>query len=162
MVTRTWQFENAELPECPMSVTGQLTGEAARISERFEYAGNTDAGKTLNLASTCVSHYDTAGLIQTNSVALNGVQIFVTRHLLKDAVNLEMVADWQGGVASVRNGLLETEAYTALTTSDATGVVLNTADERQPAAGGVQRGGPVVWQKLREERGNSPGGHIHV
>lgn len=59
----------------------------------------------------------------------------MTRHLLKDAVNLEMVADWQGGVASARNGLLETEAYTALTTSDATDAVLTTTDEKATCSG---------------------------
>ncbi|HIH1547968.1 TPA: RHS repeat protein, partial [Salmonella enterica] len=71
-VTRTWQYEDASLPGRPLSVTEQAAGDAARITERFVWAGNTDAEKALNLAGACVSHYDTAGLMQTDSVALTG------------------------------------------------------------------------------------------
>jgi len=39
-VTRTWQYEDAALPGRPASIKEQLTGEAARITERFVYAGN--------------------------------------------------------------------------------------------------------------------------
>ena len=49
-VTRTWQYEDATLPGRPPSVTEQTTGEAAHITERFGYAGNTDADKALTLA----------------------------------------------------------------------------------------------------------------
>lgn len=69
-VTRTWQYEDATLSGRPVSITERLAGEVARITERFVYAGNTDADKVLNLAGACVSHYDTAGLKQTDSVAL--------------------------------------------------------------------------------------------
>ncbi|HIH1547963.1 TPA: RHS repeat protein, partial [Salmonella enterica] len=71
-VTRTWQYEDASLPGRPLSVTEQAAGDAARITERFVWAGNTDAEKALNLAGACVSHYDTAGLMQTDSIALTG------------------------------------------------------------------------------------------
>ena len=136
-VTRTWQYEDAALPGRPLSITEQLAGEAARITERFVYAGNTGAEKALNLAGTCISHYDTAGLAQTDSVALTGVPLSVTRHLLKDADNPDAVADWQGDDTSAWNDLLagESEGYTTLTIADATGAVLSTTD----AKGNLQR-----------------------
>lgn len=129
-VTRTWQYENAELPGRPVSVTEQVAGEAARITERFIYAGNTDAEKALNMAGKCISHYDTAGLVQTDSVALTGVPLSVTRRLLKEADNPDTVADWQGADASSWNDLLDDEVYTTLTTADATGAELTTLDAK--------------------------------
>ncbi|MCS3409312.1 RHS repeat protein [Serratia sp. AKBS12] len=136
-VTRTWQYEHAELPGRPVSITEQVSGEAARIAERFVYAGNTDAEKALNLAGICVSHYDTAGLTQTDSVALTGVPLSVTRLLLKEADNPDVTADWQGTNASAWNDLLadESERHTTRTTADATGAVLTTTD----AKGNLQR-----------------------
>ncbi|MDQ0431012.1 insecticidal toxin complex protein TccC [Pantoea agglomerans] len=136
-VTRTWQYEDATLSGQPLSITEQLTGEAACITERFVYAGNTDAEKSLNLALACVSHYDTAGLLQTDSVALTGVPLAVTRCVLKDADNTDVMADWQGGETSAWNDVLagESEGYTTLTTADAAGTVLTTTD----AQGNMQR-----------------------
>ena len=129
-VTRTWQYEDIELPGRLVSVTEQATGEAARVTERFMYAANTAAEKALNLAGACVCHYDTAGLTQTDSVALTGVPLSVTRRLLKDAENPDVVTDWQGTDASAWNDLLAGETYTTLTTADATGAVLTTTDAR--------------------------------
>lgn len=129
-VTRTWQYEDAKLPGRPVSITEQLTDEDARITERFVYAGNTDAEKALNLAGAWISHYDIAGLVQTDSIALTGIPLSVTRRLLKDADNPDVVADWQGGDATVWNDLLGSEAYTTLTTADATSAVLTTTDAR--------------------------------
>ena len=131
-VIRTWQYEDIGLPGRLVSVTEQVTGEAARISERFVYAGNTDADKALNLAGQCISHYDTAGLIQTDSIALTGVPLSVTRRLLKDAHCPEVVANWQRADVSALNNLLagENERYTTLTTADATGTVLTTTDAK--------------------------------
>ncbi|NHB98660.1 RHS repeat-associated core domain-containing protein [Photorhabdus stackebrandtii] len=177
-VTRSWQYEDSELPGRPLSITEQATGEAARITERFVYAGNSVEEKALNLAGLCVSHYDTAGLTQTDSVALTGVPLSVTRRLLKDADNPDAVADWKGTDASVWNDLLDAETYTTLSTADATGVMLTTTD----AKGNLQRvaydvagllsgswltlkGGKeqtvvksltysAAGQKLREEHGN--------
>ncbi|WP_036773647.1 RHS repeat domain-containing protein, partial [Photorhabdus australis] len=177
-VTRTWQYEDAALPGRPLSVTEQVTGEAARVTDRFVYAGNTDAEKALNLAGTCVSQYDTAGLVQTDSVALTGVPLSVTRRLLKGADNPDTVADWQGADVSAWNDLLDGDARTTLSTADATGAVLTTTDAR----GNLQRvaydvagllsgswltvkGGTeqvivasltysAAGQKLREEHGN--------
>ncbi|MCU6218090.1 RHS repeat protein, partial [Enterobacter bugandensis] len=67
-VTRTWQYEDASLPGRPVSITEQVSGEDARVTERFVYAGSTDAEQGLNLAGVCVSHHDTAGLMQTGSM----------------------------------------------------------------------------------------------
>lgn len=179
-VTRTWQYEDASLPGRPVSITEQLTGKIARITERFVWAGNSAEEKALNLAGQCISHYDTAGLARTDSVALTGVPLTVTRRLLKDADSPDTVADWQGEDASAWNDLLagENEEHTTLTTADATGAVLTTTD----AKGNMQRvaydvagllsgswltmaGGKeqvivasltysAAGQKLREEHGN--------
>jgi len=179
-VTRTWQYEDAALQGRPVSITEQLTGEAACITERFVYAGMAAEEKARNLACQCVSHYDTAGLMQTGSVALTGVPLSVTRHLLKDADNPETVADRQNKDVSARNTLPvgKSEVHTTLTTTDATGAALATTD----AKGNLQRvaydvagllsgswltlkGGSeqailksltysATGQKLREEHGN--------
>ncbi|HCR3444156.1 TPA: RHS repeat protein [Morganella morganii] len=177
-VTRTWQYEDASLAGRPLSITEQVNGGAARITERFVYAGNTDAEKALNLAGQLVSHYDTAGLVQTDSIALTGVPLSVTRRLLKNADNADTVADWQGENTPFWNKLLDNDARTTLTTADATGSVLTTTD----AQGNTQRmaydvagrlsgswltlkGGTekiivasltysAAGQKLREEHGN--------
>ncbi|HGY2265578.1 RHS repeat-associated core domain-containing protein [Morganella morganii] len=177
-VTRTWQYEDASRAGRPLSITEQVNGGAARITERFVYAGNTDAEKALNLAGQLVSHYDTAGLVQTDSIALTDVPLSVTRRLLKNADNSDTVADWQGEDAAAWNRLLDNDARTTLTTADTTGSVLTTTD----AQGNMQRMAydvagllSVSWltlkggsekvivasltysaagQKLREEHGN--------
>ncbi|WP_455872379.1 RHS repeat-associated core domain-containing protein [Serratia proteamaculans] len=129
-VARTWQYEDADLPGRPISVTEQYADSVSRITERFVYAGTLPAEKALNLAGQCVSHYDTAGLVQTDNIALTGIPLSVIRQLLKDADHPETVADWQGDDAAVWNELLDGEAYTTQTTADATGTVLITTDER--------------------------------
>jgi insecticidal toxin complex protein TccC len=129
-VTRTWQYEDATLPGRLASITEQLTGEVAHITECFVWAGNSEAEKALNLAGQCVSHYDTAGLVRMDSIALTGVPLSITRRLLKDADNPETVANWKGADASVWNDLLDGEAYTTLTTADASGAVLTTTDAK--------------------------------
>jgi insecticidal toxin complex protein TccC len=136
-MTRTWQYEDVTLPGRPLSITEQVGDEAARISERFVYADDTDEDRALNLAGRCISHYDTAGLMQTDSVALTGVPLSVTRRLLKEADSPETVADWQGEDTSAWDKLLveESEGHTTLTTTDASGAVLTTTD----AKGNLQR-----------------------
>ncbi|WP_274712938.1 RHS repeat domain-containing protein [Xenorhabdus bovienii] len=173
-VTRTWQYEHETLPGRPLSITEQPADEAARITERFVWAGNSQAEKNSNLAGQCVRHYDTAGLNQTDSIALNGIPLSVTRQLLPDGTD----ADWQGDNESAWNDRLAPESFTTLTTADTTGAVLTTTD----AAGNLQRvaydvaglltgswlrlaGGTeqvivksltysAAGQKLREEHGN--------
>ncbi|MGV3346207.1 RHS repeat protein, partial [Enterobacteriaceae bacterium LUAb1] len=136
-VTRTWQYEDAALPGRPLSITEQVSGEAARITERFVWADNTDGEKALNLAGICVSHYDTAGLVQTDGMALTCVPLSLTRRLLKNADDPDTIADWQGDDASAWNDLLagESKGYTTLTTADATGAMLTTTDTK----GNLQR-----------------------
>nr|WP_241389914.1 RHS repeat-associated core domain-containing protein [Serratia proteamaculans] len=123
-VTRTWQYEDDTLPGRPLSITEQVTGEAAQITERFVYAGNTDAEKMLNLVGQCVSHYDTAGLVQTDSIALSGVPLAVTRQLLPDTAE----ANWVGEDVSAWNDLLDGETFFTQTHADATGAVLSITD----------------------------------
>lgn len=156
-VTRTWQYEAATLPGRLLSITEQSHGDDARITERFVYAGNSGTEKALNLAGQCVSHYDTAGLVQAESIALTGVPQSVTRHLLKKVSHPGTVADWQGADASAWNDLLATDSdgYSIQTSTDATGAVLNTTD----AAGNQQRvaydvGGLVSasWLTLKGEK----------
>ncbi|MFW8253971.1 RHS repeat protein, partial [Klebsiella pneumoniae] len=65
----TFQYEGNELSGRPLSITEQVLDGAARITERYVYAGNTAAEKALNLAGQCVSHYDTGGLVQTDGIA---------------------------------------------------------------------------------------------
>ncbi|WP_275386462.1 RHS repeat domain-containing protein [Xenorhabdus bovienii] len=130
-VTRTWQYEHETLPGRPLSITEQPADEAARITERFVWAGNTQAEKNSNLAGQCVRHYDTVGLNQTNSIALNGVPLSVTRQLLPDGTD----ADWQGNNESVWNDRLAPESFTTLSTADTTGALLTSTD----AMGNVQR-----------------------
>ena len=134
-VTRSWQYEDATLPGHLLSITEQVIGEAARITERFVWAGNSAEERALNLAGLCVSHYDTAGMTQTDGVALTGIPLAVTRRLRKDADNPDAVADWQGTDASAWNDLLDAETYTTRAIADATGAVLTTTD----AKGNLQR-----------------------
>lgn len=105
-----------------------MAGEEERISERLLYAGNTAAEKGLNLAGLCVSHYETAGLLHTDSIALTGVPLSVTRRLLMDADNPDIVAHWQGEDVDDWDALLAPQTYTTQSQADATGVTLSTLD----------------------------------
>ncbi|EPE4188428.1 RHS repeat domain-containing protein [Yersinia enterocolitica] len=134
-VIQTFQYESDTLPGRLLSLTEHSPGDTARITGRFIWAGNSLAEKALNLAGLCISHYDTAGLMQTNGLALTGVPLSVTRHLLKDADNQDTVADWQGLNVSAWNDLLDDKAYTTQSTADSTGAVLTTTD----AQGNQQR-----------------------
>ncbi|HGJ5906600.1 MAG TPA: RHS repeat protein [Arsenophonus nasoniae] len=134
-VTHTFQYEDASLPGRQLSITEQVTTEATRVTERFIWAGNTEEEQRYNLVDQCVSHYDTAGLVQTDSIALSGIPLAVTRKLLKEADRQETIADWQGNDPVVWNQQLDDEPYTTQVTADATGRVLTTIDAR----GNLQR-----------------------
>ena len=174
-VTQTFRYEGADSAGRPLSIAEQTAGQKVQVTERFVYAGNSEAEKAKNLAGVCTHHYDPAGLMQTESIALTGVPLSVTRQLLKDADNPDTRVNWP---ESNPESLLSTEKYTTQTTADATGAVLNTTD----AAGHQQRvtydiagllstsrvtvkGGAekiiiksveysAAGQKLREEHGN--------
>ena len=131
-VLATWQYENEELSGRPLCMIEQDATGTSRITERFLYAGNTQGEKDRNLCGLCVHHYETAGLVQTDSVSLTGRPLAVTRQLLKETAG---TANWQGEDASAWNDLLTPERYTTLMTVDASGAVLTTTD----AAGNLQR-----------------------
>ncbi|MFV3287074.1 RHS repeat protein, partial [Pseudomonas sp. NY15356] len=99
------------------------------------WAPVTQQARDHNLLGQVTRHYDPAGLVQANSVALTGVPISTTRQLLKDADHPDIAADWQGEEAAEWDTRLAPETYTTQTTADATGAMLTTLD----AAGNLQR-----------------------
>ncbi|MEQ5118976.1 RHS repeat protein [Morganella morganii] len=173
-VTHTFLYERSGSGR-PLSIAEQTAGQSTVVSERFVYAGNSEAEKAKNLAGVCTHHYDPAGLMQTDSIALTGVPLSVTRQLLKDADNPDIAVNWP---ESNPQALLSAEKYTTQTTADATGAVLNTTDaaghqqkvtydiagllstSRVTIKGGAEKiiiksvAYSAAGQKLREEHGN--------
>ncbi|MEM8386380.1 RHS repeat protein, partial [Morganella morganii] len=68
-VTQTFRYEGADSAGRLLSITEQTAGQNAQVTERFMYAGNSEAEKAINLAGICTHHYDPAGLMQTDSIA---------------------------------------------------------------------------------------------
>jgi insecticidal toxin complex protein TccC len=134
-VTRSFRYEGATLPGRLLAITERTADGVSRVTDRFLYAGSTQAERDRNLAGQCLRHFDTAGMQRTDSVALTGGPLSVTRQLLKDADNPDIMADWQGEDDSIWHDRLAPEAYTTRTTADATGAVLTSTD----AAGHMQR-----------------------
>ena len=132
-VTRRWQYENECLPGRLLSITEQVVGKAPGVKERFVYAGSSVAEKNQNLSGHCISHYDTAGLVLTNSIALAGVPLSSTRRLLNEADKPDFVADWQGNDVSAWNKLLSDVTFITRSTVDATGEILTTIDAKDNA-----------------------------
>lgn len=171
-------YEEAGLPGRPLSITEQLYAEEARVSERFIYGENTLANQDLNLCGQCVSHYDTAGLVQTDAIALTGAPQSISRRLLKDADNPETLVDWHGENPCDWDHSLASEAYRTHTLADSTGADLRSTDAAghhhrvaYSLAGFIRgswltlKGRPeqvivkclelsAAGQKLREEHGN--------
>ena len=171
-VTQTFRYEGADSAGRPLSITEQTAGQNAQVTERFVYAGNSEAEKAKNLAGVCTHHYDPAGLMQTESIALTKVPLSVTRQLLRDADN---PVNWP---ENNPESLLSAEKYTTQTTADTTGAVLNTTDaaghqqkvtydiagllstSRVTVKGGAEKiiiksvTYSAAGQKLREEHGN--------
>ena len=174
-VTQTFRYEGADSAGRPLSIAEQTAGQNAQVTERFVYAGSSEAEKAKNLAGVCTHHYDPAGLMQTDSIALTGVPLSVTRQLLKDADKPDTRVNWP---ESNPERLLSAEKYTTQTTADATGAVLNTTDaaghqqkvtyniagllstSRVTLKGGAEKiiiksvTYSAAGQKLREEHGN--------
>ncbi|MFS2223453.1 RHS repeat protein, partial [Pantoea sp. B65] len=140
-VTRSWQYQGASLPGRLLSITEQPANQAMRITDRFVWGENTQAEKDRNLAGQCARHYDTAGLIQTDSRALTGETLSETRRLLPQGKD----ADWQGASEPAWNDLLETESFITRSTADASGLPLTTTD----AMGNRQRQAYTVAGQLR-------------
>ncbi|MEM8378656.1 RHS repeat protein, partial [Morganella morganii] len=171
-VTQTFRYEGADSAGRPLSIAEQTAGQNAQVTERFVYAGNSEAEKAKNLAGVCTHHYDPAGLMQTESIALTKVPLSVTRQLLRDADN---PVNWP---ENNPESLLSAEKYTTQTIADATGAVLNTTDaaghqqkvtydiagllstSRVTVKGGAEKiiiksvEYSAAGQKLREEHGN--------
>ncbi|HCR4035265.1 TPA: RHS repeat protein, partial [Morganella morganii] len=171
-VTQTFRYEGADSAGRPLSITEQTAGQKAQVTECFVYAGNSEAEKAKNLAGVCTHHYDPAGLMQTDSIALTGVPLSITRQLLKDADN---PVNWP---ENNPESLLSAEKYTTQTIADTTGAVLNTTDaaghqqkvtydiagllstSRVTVKGGAEKiiiksvEYSAAGQKLREEHGN--------
>lgn len=123
---QAWEYEADTLPGRLLSVTEQPQGESARITERFVYAGNSEKEKAYNLAGQAVRHYDTAGLTQTDSLALTGTPLAVTRQLLPEGTP----ADWQGTQESAWQARLSPDMFTTHSTADATGATLTHTDAK--------------------------------
>uniref|UniRef100_UPI0015836CB5 RHS repeat protein n=1 Tax=Candidatus Williamhamiltonella defendens TaxID=138072 RepID=UPI0015836CB5 len=123
---QTWQYEADTLPGRLLSVTEQPQGESARITERVVYAGHNENEKAQNLAGQAVRHYDTAGLTQTDSLALTGTPLAVTRQLLPEGTP----ADWQGTQESAWQTSLSADIFTTHSTADATGATLTHTDAK--------------------------------
>ncbi|WP_060507378.1 RHS repeat protein [Pseudomonas sp. NBRC 111124] len=134
-VSHTWHYEVSTLPGRPLAVSEQLASEVPRTTQRFIYAAGTASDKDLNIAGLCISHYDTAGLMATECMALSGVPLSMTRRLPQAAPDPDMQVDWHGADPAAWDTLLAPERYTTVTRADATGNVLRTLD----AAGHQQR-----------------------
>ncbi|MDZ3991200.1 RHS repeat domain-containing protein [Pseudomonas sp. Teo4] len=136
-VVRHWHYESASLPGRLLGISEQASGQAACWIERLVYAGNGELEKAHNLAGQPSHHYDTAGLLHTQSISLTGEPLVVTRRLLDAASEPDVTADWQGEQAAQWNAQLQpiARAHTTVTRVDATGQVVSTLD----AAGHGQR-----------------------
>jgi insecticidal toxin complex protein TccC len=157
-LTRIFRYEASTLPGRLLSITEQVSGKAARVMERFIYAGNGQQERDHNLAGMCVSHYDPAGLQQMESVALTGAPVVVTRRLLREADNPDSVTDWRGEDTAVWNALLETGSRTTRNMTDANGAVLLITD----AQSHLQR---IAWDVAGRISGSwltVKGGHEQV
>ncbi|PVZ32465.1 RHS repeat domain-containing protein [Pseudomonas sp. CC120222-01a] len=128
------QYEHATLAGRPEKVTEQRAGATTLITERFQYAGNSDAEKAHNLAGRCAGHFHTAGLLQIDSISLFGAQLSVTHRLLKEASKPDIIADWQGVDAAAWSEMLDAQSYKFLTIADSTGAALSRTD----AMGNIQ------------------------
>lgn len=125
-----WQYEDNRSLGRLLSITEQKTTEE-HINERFVWAGNSPMEQDWNLVGACVRHYDTAGLEQTDSIALTGAMLSTSRRLLSD----DFAANWQGEDESAWDVLLSPAVYTNHYTVDASGAILTSTD----AMGNMQR-----------------------
>ncbi|QHG64238.1 RHS repeat-associated core domain-containing protein [Pseudomonas putida] len=126
-VSQACFHETPSLPGRLLAVTEQGAGEALpRVAERYRWAGLSPVEKHRNLAGQCVRHYDTAGLIELQNLALSGAALAQSRRLLAG----EDEADWAGDDEQAWQSTLEPERYVTLRTLDTTGVQLTQTDAR--------------------------------
>ena len=128
---RTFGYESHDLSGRLIEITEQAKGQAARVTERLFWADHTQAYRDHNLVGQCVRHYDTAGLDQTNSIALTGISTSVSRQLFQEPQD----ANWLGTDESAWKNLLTNTLFTTRNIPDATGATLAQID----ACGNVQR-----------------------
>ncbi|MGC7839596.1 RHS repeat-associated core domain-containing protein [Pseudomonas wayambapalatensis] len=129
-VVDRFHYEPVNLPGRLLGVTEQVMAGAERCSERLIYAEATQASRDRNLAGLCNRHYDPAGLLQLDEVALTGEPLVSRRRLLASADDANAQADWQGEDASAWEALLAPpgEAYVSHTRRDATGLPVSATD----------------------------------
>lgn len=136
-VTRTWHYENADLPGRLLGISEQVNGLAACRLERLIYGANGEAQKAYNLAGQPCLHYDTAGLLSTHGYSLTGEPIATTQRLLAAAQDPQASPDWGGEQPAHWEAQLQLQSEACSTTSwvDATGALLTQRD----AAGHLRR-----------------------
>ncbi|WP_052192179.1 RHS repeat-associated core domain-containing protein [Pseudomonas parafulva] len=137
-----------------LSVSEQVVGAPARVSERLCYAGHSAADKDRNLSGDLVSHYDPAGRLSTQGKALVGTPTCVSRQLLREADDVDVHADWRGDSAQDWDRLLDTDAYRTCSGSDATGRPLwslDCAGHRQRSAYDVAGALNAAWLTLESK-----------
>ena len=126
-VSQVCVHEAPSLPGRLLAVTEQGAGEAlTRVAERYRWADLSLAEKNRNLAGQCVRHYDTAGLIELQALALSGAALAQSRRVIAG----EDEADWAGDDEQAWQARLELETYASLRTRDATGIQLTQTDAR--------------------------------
>ncbi|HDN2510447.1 TPA: RHS repeat protein [Providencia rettgeri] len=109
------------------SVSEKIEGGNWRVSERFQYAGNSHTEQLANLAGQCISHFDTAGLLQTQEVSLQGEPTLLTRQFIQQVDNAEFNVDWQGDSDLTA---LSPEKFSHQTHFDAAGACLSIIDAK--------------------------------
>ncbi|TDB59074.1 RHS repeat domain-containing protein [Photorhabdus khanii] len=129
-VRKKHRYEDNTLPGRLLAITEQVQTEE-KITERLIWAGNTATEKDLNLAGQCVSHYDTVGLTQLNSLSLTGTVLSQSHQLLLDSQE----ADWTSEDQSIWQKKLSNNVYITQSKTDTTGALLSQTD----AKGNTQR-----------------------
>ncbi|MGG4664007.1 RHS repeat-associated core domain-containing protein [Providencia vermicola] len=109
------------------NVSEKIEGENWRVSERFQYAGNSHTEQLANLAGQCINHFDTAGLLQIQAVSLQGEPTLLTRQFIQQIDNAEFNVDWQGDSDLTA---LSPEKFSHQIAFDATGVCLSMIDAK--------------------------------
>lgn len=127
-VTISFQYEETHLLGRPTSITEQISNQSAKITERFIYVGHSKSEQDNNLIGQCIRHYDTAGMLQINSLTLTKLINSFTQYLLKEAHDPDVIADWQGTDHTIWDDQLAMETYTTLNDIDATGTVFASID----------------------------------
>ncbi|UUM22270.1 RHS repeat domain-containing protein [Mycoavidus sp. SF9855] len=122
---KRWQYEDHLRPGRPLAVSELTPGQSTPCTtDRFIWAGNTQAEKNHNLAGQCVRHYDSAGLNQLNSLSLSATALSLSRRLLLD----DQEADWAGNSEENWQAMLAENVYSTQSTTDATGTLLTQTD----------------------------------